>query len=63
VRACFEPLGAISKEAIAQVIVKRMPIFERKLPPARKPWQSKAARMAIFAAAASIWTFFQMEKE
>lgn len=50
VRAHFEPFGASTKHQIAREIVRMVPALAPKLPPARKPWQSEDARMAIFGA-------------
>jgi hypothetical protein len=58
VRECFAYLGAVTKDTIAGGIAKRIPAFERFLPPPRKTWKSEDARMGIFDAAALALTLF-----
>ena len=58
VRRNFEHLGSTNKDAIADVIVKRIPAFEAFRPPVRKIWMSEDARMGIFDAAALLLTFY-----
>ncbi len=59
VREAFWHYGATTKQALAEIIAKHIPAFERYVPPPRKPWQSEDARMGIFDAAALALTFFQ----
>jgi hypothetical protein len=59
VRRCFDHLGAVTKAQIAGEIVRRIPAFERFLPPPRKPWMNEDARMGLFDAAALAVAFFQ----
>ena len=59
VRACFEPIGAITKDGIVEAIIKRIPAFERLRPPIRKLWKNEHPRMALFDAAALVLTFYQ----
>lgn len=59
VREQFEPMGAFSKDAIAEAIAKRIPAFERLRPPVRKVWKNEHPRMALFDAAALVLTFYQ----
>ena len=56
VRAAFTPYGAETKDEIAEVISERIPVLTRYVPPARKPWMSEDARMALFDAAALLLT-------
>jgi hypothetical protein len=58
VRAAFEYLGYVNKQGLAEVIAKKIPAFERYVPPPRKPWMSEDARMGIFDAAALGLMFF-----
>ena len=58
VRKCFAHLGTVTKDSIAAAIAKQVPVFERFLPPPRKPWNNEDARMGIFDAAALALTFF-----
>jgi hypothetical protein len=59
VREHFAYLGSVTKDTIAAAIAKRIPAFERFVPPPRKLWKSEDARMGIFDAAALVLTFFQ----
>jgi Holliday junction resolvasome RuvABC endonuclease subunit len=59
VREAFWQHGATTKQAIAEIIAKHIPAFERYLPSPRKPWQSEDARMGIFDAAALALVFFK----
>lgn len=63
VREAFWHLGATTKEALAEIIAKHIPAFERYVPPPRKPWKSEDARMGIFDAAALALTFFSDESK
>jgi Holliday junction resolvasome RuvABC endonuclease subunit len=58
VRACFAPIGAITKDGIVEAIIKRIPAFERLRPPVRKLWTNEHPRMALFDAAALVITHF-----
>jgi hypothetical protein len=58
VKGCFERFGAHTHYEIAMAIAKRIPAYERFLPPPRKLWMSEDPRMSIFAAAALAITFF-----
>lgn len=61
-RHIFRTLPVVTKQTIAEAIVKCIPAFERYLPPQRKPWMSEHARMALFDAAALGLTHFQMQQ-
>lgn len=56
---CFEEFGTVTKQGIAETIVKHIPALNLYLPSARRPWMSEDARMGIFDAAALAWMFFQ----
>jgi len=58
VRECFAGAGAITKSAIAEAIAKRIPMFERFVPPVRKIWMSEDARAGLFDAIGLVLTFF-----
>lgn len=58
VRSAFDHLGSTTKDAIAQAIARRVPAFERHLPPPRKQWMAEDTRMGIFDAAALALMFF-----
>jgi hypothetical protein len=59
VLSAFGYLGAANKQSIAEAIAKHLPVFERYIPPPRKPWMSEDARMGLFDAAALGLVFFQ----
>ena len=61
VQSAFAYLGLPNKQALAEVIAKHIPAFERYVPPPRKPWMSEDARMGLFDAAALGLVFFQRE--
>jgi hypothetical protein len=59
VYSTFAPAGFSNKQALAELIAKHIPAFERHVPPPRKPWKSEDAKMALFDAAALALVFFQ----
>jgi hypothetical protein len=59
VYSSFASAGFANKQALAELIAKHIPAFERYVPPPRKPWKSEDARMGIFDAAAMALVFFQ----
>ncbi|WP_342723925.1 hypothetical protein AAFG07_33260 [Bradyrhizobium sp. B097] len=59
VHVTFADLGQVTKHSIAEAIAKRIPAFERYVPPRRKPWMSEDDRMGLFDAAALALTFFR----
>ena len=59
VRHAFAPYGVTNKHSMAEIIAKHLPVFERYVPPPRKPWMNEDARMSLFEAAALALTFFQ----
>jgi hypothetical protein len=59
VRQAFASFGVTNKQALAEIIAKHIPAFERYVPPPRKRWKSEDARMGLFDAAALALTFFQ----
>ncbi len=50
IRRVFAPIGAITKEQIAKVLVGRFPELRAKEPPRRMMWESEDTRMSIFDA-------------
>ena len=48
-----------NKQMLAEIIAKRIPAFERYVPPPRKTWMSEDSRMGLFEAAALGLTFFK----
>lgn len=61
VRTVFGHLGNPTKHSLAHEIAKHVPVFERYLPPIRKPWMSEDARMGLFDAAALALVHFQLK--
>lgn len=59
VREGFAAEGFPTKQRIAEAIAKRIPMFERLLPPPRKLWDSEHPRMGIFDAVALVLTFYR----
>jgi hypothetical protein len=59
IREAFARFGATNKQALAEIIAKHIPAFERYVPPPRKLWKSEDARMGIFVATALALTFFK----
>jgi len=59
IRATFGKLGATTKDEIAEVIAKRIPAFEHRRPPIRRPWMSEDSRMGLFDATALAFAFFE----
>jgi hypothetical protein len=55
----FEHTGFANKQMLAELIAKHIPVFERYVPPPRKPWMSEDSRMGLFDAAALALVFFQ----
>ena len=55
----FSSAGFANKQRLAEVIAKRIPAFERHVPPPRKPWMSEDTRMGLFDAAALALVFFE----
>lgn len=58
VRRAFSYLGHPTKDAIAEEIVKHIPIFERHRPPIRRAWMNEDIRMTLFDATALAITHF-----
>lgn len=58
VRTAFSASGAITKYAIAGVIIERLPVLAPWRPPVRKPWMSESHRASIFDAVALALTYF-----
>lgn len=58
IRETFSMWGASTKEQIADIIAQRLPEFEHRRPPVRRPWMSEDSRMGLFDAAALAFTFF-----
>jgi hypothetical protein len=59
VRRTFRYLGTPTRYAVARSIAKRIPSFDRYLPPIRQFWKGEDRRMGIFDAAALALTFYR----
>ena len=56
-------MGAKSKDDIAEMVAKRVPELEMRLPPRRRLWESEHFSMGVFEAAALALTYFDGGKE
>jgi hypothetical protein len=45
-------VGFLNKQSWAELIAMHSPVFERNVPPPRKPWMSEDLQMGLFDAAA-----------
>ncbi|MCK1481005.1 hypothetical protein IVB27_41355 [Bradyrhizobium sp. 197] len=59
VRDTFGRHESPNKHRLAELIAKRIPAFERYVPPPRRPWMSEDRRMGLFDAVALGLVFFQ----
>jgi len=58
VKAAFADLAKPTRQATAEAIAQRIPMFAPLLPPARKIWNGEDRRMGLFDAAALALAFF-----
>lgn len=61
IRACFLYDGARTKDEIARAIAKRLPEFQSRVPPMRKPWMREDYHMGLFDAIALVFTYYSKE--
>ena len=61
IRAVFEPIGAYTKQQIAEVLVNRFPELRTRLPRPRQIWDTEDDRMSIFDAASLALTHLSVE--
>lgn len=59
VRDGFAGEGATTRQRIAELIAKRIPMLARLVPPPRKLWQTESRRMGVFDSAALVQTFYR----
>lgn len=59
VRACFQSVGARTRQQIAEAIVRHLDVLRSKLPKKRRPWDGEDHRMSLFSAVALILTHYQ----
>lgn len=60
IRGCFAPVGAVSRQEIAEAIARSFEALRYRLPKPRRPWEGSRRRMALFDAAAVVLTYFQL---
>lgn len=58
IRECFESSGAKTRHDIALSIAEQIEVFRRRLPRARKRWDSEDVRQSLFDAVALALTYF-----
>lgn len=58
----FIQFGVKTKFGIAKMICERLPVFQRRLPPERKPWMCEDSRMHIFDAVSLALTYYFLEE-
>ena len=63
IRECFSEFNAFTKLEVAQAIAKTLPELRPQLPAKRKIWLPEDPRMAIFDAAALVFSYFFFDKE
>jgi len=51
--------GVVSRQAMAELIAKHIPMLERFVPPIRKRWMTEDPRMALFEAAGLVLAFYR----
>lgn len=61
VQQSFAAAGARSRREIAIAVAQHLPALRERLPPERKAWSTEDRRMALFAAAALVLTYFERE--
>ena len=59
IELCFGPVGARTRQEIAEVVARNVEVLRSRLPNKRRPWQSDDRRMALFCAAAVVLTHFR----
>jgi Holliday junction resolvasome RuvABC endonuclease subunit len=63
VGACFSTVGARTRYEIAEAIARHVPGLAPRLPPKRKTWNAEDRRMALFNAAALVFTHFRHQAQ
>ena len=63
IRECFSEFSAFTKLEVAQAIAKTLPELRPQLPAKRKIWLPEDPRMAIFDAAALVFSYFFFDRE
>lgn len=60
IQVCFRPVGAATRQEIAEAIARHVPALQHHLPSKRRAWDSEHKRMPIFSAAALVLTHFRL---
>ncbi len=60
IKACFRPVGAVTRQEIAEAVARMIPAFGTDVPRPRKLWNGTSRRMALFCAAALVLTHYQL---
>lgn len=60
IRTCFAPVGAVTRQEIAEAVVRHITAFEHRMPKRRRCWESEDCRMALFSAAALVLTHYAL---
>jgi Holliday junction resolvasome RuvABC endonuclease subunit len=63
VASAFGPVGARSRQEIAEAVARHIEPLRHRLPARRKPWQCEDRRLSLFSAAALILTHFQLSSQ
>jgi len=59
IQSCFKAVGARTRQEIAEAVARHIDAFRHQLPKARRPWDAEDRRMALFSAAALVFTHFR----
>lgn len=60
VRSSFASVGAVTRQEIAEAVVRHIPVFEHRMPRRRRCWESEDCRLSLFSAAALILTHYAL---
>ena len=63
IEKCFAGVGARTRYEIAEAIARHVPALAPRLPNKRKPWTSEDRRMALFNAAALVFTHYRYQAQ
>ncbi len=63
IEAAFAPVGARTRQEIAEAVARHLPALHPRLPPKRKAWDGEDRRMALFSAAALVLTHYRHQAQ
>jgi Holliday junction resolvasome RuvABC endonuclease subunit len=63
VNACFATAGARTRYEIAEAIARQVPALAPRLPAKRRAWNAEDRRMALFNAAALVFTHYRHQAQ